>query len=838
MAEFSYHESPARSAAALPVMLPGKLVGRDAFLAQIYSQLRANQAVLLYGAAGIGKSALAATLASAYTELPGGALWFGVHEAALDELVVRVGRAYQVAEITSASNPLGMIGAAANTLTSHKPLLVLDGKPDAAATADFITRVAAGLPVIITSKDPLDGPWTKMELGTLEAEAAIALLKQAGDFDDSVHDDLDELASILDYNPYAIMLAAGTMKASKQPPAVYLKAFEQIPSSAGTTPQLLALTIAFRSLNKALQGLVLMLGATFNTDISTEMLSSVAGAPPETVDQVMAMLVAGGLASRTQRYDAHSYYVHEITAGFAQSWLKAQNQLDALQSKVRDALLAYVRKYSVDSPAARDKLAAEMDMVMAVARWSAANGDRDSVNQFIVSLMQSGDFINERGYVSELIKLRGLASSFTTAFPAYPPPAAAVPEPETFDEDDEFEDDELLDDEDDFADEDEDEVDGDEAAPIASSLLDLDSDDERLDDEMDASAMPASVPSTGDALADLQAALRLAKQNDSLEKQVELLEKVGALQAERKLNNEAILTYSEALSTYEELDDVEGLLETLDTLSALMVKTENPNAAVMHATRGLGLADELGDLESRMFLLITLADARQQLGESGEAVRTYGQALEIARNEGDSQNEAQVLHKLGYAQLDNGQPEVAADTWEQALKLFRAQGKHEYAGRVLGALGTAYGELDRWEEAINFHTSALYIAREVKDKEVEALELSNMGYACVQAKQLGQAVLRYRQALHLAYEANNRENIVSNIVDLARLLSQSKRHLSIADLLINDALSLDPTDRDVLKLKEAITSGKMQAAAEDVALLPVNGSARDYAANAYALLDG
>ncbi|MBL8164807.1 MAG: tetratricopeptide repeat protein [Anaerolineae bacterium] len=838
MAEFSYHESPARSAAALPVMLPGKLVGRDAFLAQVYSQLRANQAVLLYGTAGVGKSALAATLASAYTELPGGALWFGVHESPLDELVVRVGRAYQVTEITSASSPLGMVGAAANTLTSHKPLLVLDGKPDAAATADFVTRVAAGLPVLITSKDPLDGPWTKMELGNLEADAAIALLKQAGDFDDSVHDDLDELASILDYNPYAIMLAAGTMKASKQPPAVYLKAFEQIPSSAGATPQLLALTIAFRSLNKALQGLVLMLGATFNTDISTEMLSSVAGAPPETVDQVMTMLVAGGLAARTQRYDARSYYVHEITAGFAQSWLKAQNQLDALQTKVRDALLAYVRKYSVDSPAARDKLAAEMDMVMAVARWSAANGDRDSVNQFIVSLMQAGDFVNERGYVSELVKLRGLASSFTTAFPAYPPPPAAVPEPETFDEDDGFDDDDLddeLPDDDDLVDEDE--LDEDEEAPVASSLLDLDSDEDEEEEEEDSTAAPA-VTSTGDALTDLQAALRLAKQNDSLEKQADLLDKVGALQAERKLNNEAILTYSEALSTYEELDDVEGLLKTLDTLSALMVKTENPNAAVMHATRGLGLADEMGDLESRMFLLVTLADARQQLGESGEAVRTYGQALEIARNEGDSQNEALVLHKLGYAQLDNGQPEVAADTWEQALKLFRSQGKREYEGRVLGALGTAYGELDRWEEAINFHTSALYIAREVKDKEAEALELSNLGYACVQANQLGQAVLRYRQALHLSYEANNRENIVSNIVDLARLLSQSKRHLNIADLLVNDALPLDPTDRDILKLKETITGGKMQAIAEDVALLPVNGSARDYAANAYALLDG
>jgi hypothetical protein len=97
---------------------------------------------------------------------------------------------------------------------------------------------------------------------------------------------------------------------------------------------------------------------------------------------------------------------------------------------------------------------------------------------------------------------------------------------------------------------------------------------------------------------------------------------------------------------------------------------------------------------------------------------------------------------------------------------------------------------------------------------------------------------RYRQSLHLAYETNNRENIVSNIVDIVRLLSKSPKHLAIADLLLNDAIPLDPTDRDVLKLKEVVTSAKMQAIADNVLMLPVGGTAKDYAANAYKMLEG
>lgn len=873
MAEFTSHEAAAHQPQDLPVMLPAKLVGRDTTLAQIYTHLKANKPVLITGAAGIGKTALAATLASAYTELPGGTLWLNVDSTPLEELIIRVGRAYNVLEIAASSSPLAMVGAVANTFAANKPMVVLDGRHDVKALNEFVARCAAGLPVLILSKDPLDGPWQTIDLGPLEAKHAIAMLRQGADLKpaDSLDDDLDELASILDYTPFALAVAAGTMRVTKKTPADYLTEFEKIPTSAGATPQLLALTVGFRSLNNALQGVILLLGATFGVGASSELLSLMANAPQETVEQVMNSLANNELVERIHRYEAPYYRLHDITAAFATTWLKSQGRLEMLQGKSRETVLAFVKKYSVNSPAAHDKLAGAMDLIMAVARWSADQGERDVVNQLVVSLMQAGDFVNERGYVYELLRLREMASSFTKPFPANPVPQRpedaipAVPTPVIEDDDD------LLDDDEDFDEEvepfdDEIEAQGGEdddgqldvrpaaasavkslwdtvepSPPVIPSIMRQMPADEDEDDQPEDSAAVEAPPLPElpvDPLDRLRVLLRQAKQSGDLRKQVDLLKQIGEIEASKGLDTEAISTYSEALSAYEGLNDSASVLDTLDTLSALMVKTENSSAAVLHATRGIALADQLGEPETRMYLLVTLADARQQLGESAEAVKAYGQALEIARSRNDAQNEALVLYKLGYAQLDDNQPDTAAETWEQALKLFKAQGKRDYEGRVLGGLGTAYGELSRWEEAINFHTSALYIAREVKDREVEALELSNLGYASVQANQLGQAVTRYRQALHLAYQANNRENIVSNIVDLARLLVESPRHLEIADLLINDAIPLDPTDRDVLKLKERIGSGKMQAYADGIEMLAVKGTARDYAANAYKMLEG
>ena len=106
----------------------------------------------------------------------------------------------------------------------------------------------------------------------------------------------------------------------------------------------------------------------------------------------------------------------------------------------------------------------------------------------------------------------------------------------------------------------------------------------------------------------------------------------------------------------------------------------------------------------------------------------------------------------------------------------------------------------------------------------------------MQAHQLGQAVLRYRQALHLAYTSGNRENIVSTTVDLGRLLVESQRHLDITELLVDAALKYDPNDRDLKRLKERIQDER-EVLAPEIQQVLVGGTAQEYAANAYALLD-
>jgi tetratricopeptide (TPR) repeat protein len=682
----------------------------------------------------------------------------------------------------------------------------LDGKIEAQVANDFVEKCANGLPVLIATENEMFGPWMTLVVDRLDAEPAAALFKQQSNLTDSSSDtDVYGIVKVLDHTPFAVVIGARGMLASKQTPAQFYPVVKQMAAAANGNGQLAALTASFRALTSALQGLLLMLGATFGGQASLELLSAISGAPAESVQQAMNLLAQLLLVERSQRYGAPYYRLHAITYAFAQSGLRGSNRLDGLQGKVRDALLAYVKKYATADPQAHNKLAAEMENFIAAARWAADKGDRDLANQLIIALTQAGDFANTRGYVYELLQLRGIGTGYTTAFPAYgseqvAPAAVSTSAPP----------------EDVFAEEEEEYGEEEEVSELPPAPEDL----PLLDD-----------------ITSLRTALVHARRTGDQERQVEILQAIGKAQIGKDMETEAITTYQEALATYEDLKDNVGILEMLDMLSALMVKTENSQAAILHVTRGIKLAQEVDDDETEMQLLITLGDARQQLGESEDSLRAYQQALEIARSNEDTQNEAIILYKLGYAQLDNGDANTAIETWEQDLKLFREQEKRDYEGRVLGGLGTAYGELGRWQEATNFHTSALHIAREVKDKVEESLQLGNLGYASVQANQLGQAVLRYRQALHLNYQSKDRENIVSTIVDLVRLLTQSRRHLSVAELLINDALRLEPNDKDLNQLKEQITADKALATADGVDFVDVVGTAQDYAANAYKLLE-
>ncbi len=143
---FTPHGAPIRNAKLLPVQPPGQVIGRKRELGAIHAALKAEQSVLLTGQPGIGKTALAAVLATVYSASnPGGALWFNIVEDDIETLIARVGRAYGVNALTTPgsdwTNSAEVVRA---LLEKNRPLIVFDGLVDLNAAAEFVRQVADG----------------------------------------------------------------------------------------------------------------------------------------------------------------------------------------------------------------------------------------------------------------------------------------------------------------------------------------------------------------------------------------------------------------------------------------------------------------------------------------------------------------------------------------------------------------------------------------------------------------------------------------------------------------------------------------------------------------------
>ena len=900
MAELKPLEAPVTAVADLPLRRPGRPFGRDSILKTVLSELQQNQKVALHGASGIGKTTIAATIASVYAQQANqSVLWLNSHNPPLSELMVRIGRAYRVPDMSASQKPLGKAPALASRFNQHKPLLVLDGEIQASVLSALIERCAADIPVLVTTTAALDGgSWRNRLIGRLADSDAVRLFKQKAGIQKNQFDTIVySIAERVNFEAYPLALAARSMIISRQSPHDFNETLHELLDSLDNRGTIAALTASYRSLNQRLRDLLLAVGGTLRGEGSAAFLSQVSGVTAASFDQAMTILSRLFLVDRFQRYGEPYYRLHPLVHDFLKTWSQNVNSIDLIRSDIKDAIRDYLATYS-QSPDANRRLAAEMDNFIATAYWAAEHGDRGLAADIGAVLSQQDDFVQSAGYSYELSFLQAISAGTAAEFLAdsnEEVPAAEAAADDTAAED-------LAHDAEDESELEaaEDTVDAEEAAAGDLALvpagdvslqsmnidqlrtaLDLarqnDETDRQLEilkalaglqisqgDESEALAAygealeiyesgedKEGVLETLDALAGLlinsevapaaieqvrlRTALSLARQHQDTTRRLHILQAIGKAQISQGDESEAVATYSEILNIYEADEDRQGILDTLDMLAGLLIRTEAILTAFTHIQRGLHLAEELGDEDTEMHLQTTRGDAHQELGESVSAVEAYELALSVARDRDDKQNEALILHKLGLAHLDAGDAARAIQVLEQANDLFKQQSRRAMEGQALRGLGSAHAALERWSEAVNFHTSALHIAREIGNDEQEARQLRQLGQLLIEANRLPEALTRYRQALHMAYQAEAAEDIVAVIVELVTLMMRNAFLASIAELLIDDAMSYGADNRDVLRLRDEIALAKKQAQENSAALAEVAGTARDYAANAYRL---
>ncbi len=794
-------EAPIHESKYLPVAPPQRIVGRERELGQTFAQVRAGAPVLLYGPPGIGKSALAATLAAAFTSFPAGVLWWRVREETLDRLVARLGRAFGDRDIADSANPLALVDRAARVLQERgRPLIVLDGPLPQEVARDFVRRVAAGVPLIWTVEESASGPWIPFQVDRLSEADAIRVLTQAAQ--QEALEDAGDLCRTLDRVPLALVLAGRHVAVSKQKTADLLGMLDR----AASDPIHKVLAAIYRQLPEALRGIILTLGATPGGGGSLWLLERLQPAPASAFASVMESLAARGLIHRLPS-PAGRYELHEAVVRFARDILQRAGHLETVQAHVEAALLAHAEANRRDDPEAQGRLLAEMPNLLALADTAGQRGDEEVLARLLDVLEAAFGSAGIYGY--EIYSLHGrlgqlqVVEEAAEAQPEPPahghpvespaeevavalaapaePAASSEPEAAFYDqgawEPSDVAEAPLLE----------------SAEPVGEGMVPPEIVVEPVlgTEEEAASYGEATVHRGEVSLEGLLQACETARRAGDDRELLNLLMSVGRTWEEAGLAERAVESYREALLVAERLADAESGLQSLEALARLSLEIGNLEDAVTYAARAenaLRLRDDPGRLG---YVLALLGDIRLELGSLNEAADAYASAIGRLRAAGDQVSLGVVQTKLGATYMDRGEYGRAVNMLNEALLIFEQTGKEEYQERVLGILGMAYGHLGEWRQAEQRHLQALQMARRLGNVEEQERQLANLGYTA-QAREDRDAMVRYyASALDLAYQTGRTDWQVRYLDVLGRLLMDDVSYVALAVALLQEAQTLD-----------------------------------------------
>ncbi len=192
------------------------------------------------------------------------------------------------------------------------------------------------------------------------------------------------------------------------------------------------------------------------------------------------------------------------------------------------------------------------------------------------------------------------------------------------------------------------------------------------------------------------------------------------------------------------------------------------------ADKALAFARQTGDraAEARALRLIGVSLSRLKPGP--EVLPWYEQALAIFEAEGMDAERGAILLDLGLARLSFLEdPAGALDSFQAAYEVFSTRGDKRGMARALGNAGRQLYALGRITEAQDHYLRAIALFDEMGDRRALALGYNSLGQAEITLCRYVDAISHLRQGLRIAREVRNlyaEEMIRENLGELYTML--------------------------------------------------------------------
>ncbi len=262
-------------------------------------------------------------------------------------------------------------------------------------------------------------------------------------------------------------------------------------------------------------------------------------------------------------------------------------------------------------------------------------------------------------------------------------------------------------------------------------------------------AQVANAPET--AIWHYQKALLFLPLEDKGHHQIELYERLGALQRIRAHFAQAQEAYEQMYLAAELAGDVAAQTKALIGVAQVQDSEADYQGSLESAQRVERLVSMIGaPAQAELAIALSIQGlAYYRLGMAEDALRLANAALAVSDALGSKgrRQKARSLNLLGAIHTMLGNHERARADREQALVLFREVGDHVWIGHILNNLGEVARHRGNYHEALPYYQEALTVAERIGNLEGEAVYRCNLGGALTRLDHHEAAVVELRKAL-------------------------------------------------------------------------------------------
>lgn len=397
---------------------PDKLIGRDELCKEIAAELSKNNSVLLHGMGGMGKTAIAATIAAAHADddrYPDGVYWLTVLGRSVEDLCDEVFRDEgqpDLAKLSAEQKP----AQARRLLGNRRLLVVLDDvdEENPVALAWLRQVQPPNTPLLVTSRAMLAGfgssAFAVDELARNDAKVMLRL--HAKQVADQLSDDqANKVCETLGDHPLAIEIYASLLVAEPlnlqsvlDELGVASERIGNLRRRMGTTKDdnvEISLKLSWDRLNNDQRHVLARLAAFFAQSTGNELLSMACDLEANRFRLATKILHERALL----RVSNEQWAEHALVRAFVKARREEAGDWDADRRAAVKAGVTYAQQHGLRDTSEHDLLQFEHHNLLAAAEWAAGNGMYDEVDSMGLYLWGNSLYLTVRSFFLDAMSL-------------------------------------------------------------------------------------------------------------------------------------------------------------------------------------------------------------------------------------------------------------------------------------------------------------------------------------------------------------------------------------------------------------------------------------------------